>query len=142
MGGELEERRQQLAREFPGWRIYAYRAGDLKTGERWNAQPEPVICASSAEELAERIRTAHSQPPDGSPSLASWRSYAARVRALREWEENAAATWKRMRAEADRWRRFPRRHRAGRELSHPDAFGSACGNATPGLHGTPPDITA
>src|SRR5271169_4206952 len=88
----------ELRRRFPGWRIYARRVGNLTEREQWSAQPEPAIVAASAGELAERIRTAHSQPPAGSPSLASWRSYAARVRALRAREENAAATWKRMRA--------------------------------------------
>ena len=43
----------------------------------------------SPEDLAQRIRTAHTQPPDGSPSLASLRSYAARARRLREFEEAA-----------------------------------------------------
>jgi len=100
---ELDELRSQ----FPGWQIWV-------SGPVWCARPWPLINAGSPEELAERIRTAHSVPPDGSPSLASWRSYVARARQFRQYEVAAEATWKRMRAEADRWRRFPLRHRASR----------------------------
>jgi hypothetical protein len=110
MRGDQEEQLAALQRQFPGWQIWV-------SGDRWCTRPWPLINAGGPEELAGRIRTAHSQPPDGSPSLATWRSYAARVRALREYEEAAAAAWKRMRAEADRWRRFPLRHRAGRAAS-------------------------
>jgi hypothetical protein len=105
-GSPHYEQLRDLERRFPGWQIWV-------SGPTWCARPWPLINCDSPEELAERIRTAHSQPPDGSPSLASWRSYVARVRALREYEEAAAATWKRMKAEADRWRRFPLRHRTG-----------------------------
>lgn len=69
LAGELEE----LRRQFPGRQIWA-------SGNTWCARPEPLINCGSAEELAERIKTAHRAPPDGSPSLASWRSYRARVR--------------------------------------------------------------
>jgi hypothetical protein len=105
-GGELDE----LRRRFPGWQIWV-------SGPTWCARPEPLINAASAEELAERIRTAHSQPPDGSPSLASLRSYRARLKQLREYELAAGETWRQMRAEADQWRRFPLRHRAARMKS-------------------------
>ena len=97
----------KLRQQFPGWQIWA-------SGPTWCARPWPLINAGSAEELAERLKIAHTSPPDGCPALASWRSYAARRRAFRAFEETAAATWKRMRDEADRWPRFPLRRRADR----------------------------
>jgi hypothetical protein len=62
-------------------------------GERpnWCARPWPLINADSAEELAGRIRAAHSSPPHGSAALAPARSYAARAKRLREFEEAATA---------------------------------------------------
>jgi len=95
--GEHEGDEEQLAalrQQFPGWQIWA-------SGTAWCARPWPLINADSAEDLAQRIRTAHTQPPDGSPSLASIRSYTARSRQLREFEEAAADAWMRIRAEAD-----------------------------------------
>lgn len=92
--GEHEEREEQLAalrQRFPGWQIWA-------SGIAWCAQPQPLINAASAEELAGAIAMAHGQPPYGSPSLASARSYAARVRALREYEEATAIAWRRRKA--------------------------------------------
>lgn len=129
------EELDELEARFPGWQVWV-------SGNNWCARPGPLINnCGSAEELAERIRIAHSQPPDGSPSLASWRSYSARVRALREWEEAAAATWKRMRAEADRWRRFPLRHRASRTA--PPAVSEAdTGTATHPEGQALPDVIA
>jgi hypothetical protein len=59
---------------------------------QWCAQPWPLVNADSPEELAGDIRAAHSRPPDGFPALASWRSYQARLRQLREYEEAAAGT--------------------------------------------------
>ena len=99
--GEREEREERLAalrQRFPGWQIWA-------NGPAWCARPWPLINASSAEELAEDITMAHGQPPYGSPSLASLRSYTARVKRLREYEEAAAIAWKRMRAQQRRPRR-------------------------------------
>jgi len=136
MGGH-EEREEQLAalrQQFPGWQIWV-------SGPTWCARPMPLINADSPEDLAERIRTAHTAPPDGSPSLASWRSYAARVRALREYEEAAAATWKRMRAEADHWRRFPLRHRPGRAAPPAASEADTAVTARPEGHALP-DIIA
>jgi hypothetical protein len=99
-GDPRYEQLRDLERRFPGWQVWAVPRG--RNGEAtWCARPWPLINCSSAEELAERIRTAHSQPPDGSPSLASLRSYAARVRRLREYEEAAGTTWRRVRAEMD-----------------------------------------
>jgi hypothetical protein len=89
---ELDE----LRRQFPGWQVWG-------GGTSWGARPWPVINAGSPEELAERIRTAHASPPDGSPSLASLRSYAARARQFREFEEAAAAKWERRKAEQAGW---------------------------------------
>jgi hypothetical protein len=60
-GDPRYEQLRDLERRFPGWQI---------SGPIWCARPWPLINAGSPEELAERIRTAHSQPPDGSPSLA------------------------------------------------------------------------
>ncbi len=108
MGAENEDRvraLRELEHAFPGWQIWL-------AGDTWCAKPTPLINAASAEELAERIKTAHSRPPDGAPPLASWRSYRARARQFREFEKNAAETWLRMRAEADRRRRSPVRRRA------------------------------
>jgi hypothetical protein len=48
-----------------------------------------VISADSPEELAARIRTAHQAPSDGSPALASSRSYQARATQFRALEETA-----------------------------------------------------
>jgi hypothetical protein len=99
--GEHEEREEQLAalrQRFPGWQIWT-------SGPTWCARPWPLINADSPEGLAQRIRTAHTQPPDGSPSLASLRSYTARVKGLREYEEAAGMAWKRMRAQQRRPRR-------------------------------------
>jgi hypothetical protein len=87
----------------------------------WCARPLPLINVSSPEELAERIRTAHMAPPDGVPTLASWRSYRARVRQFRAFEEAAGAAWRKMRAEADRWPRFPKIHRERRSQQEPAA---------------------
>ncbi|MGH3225767.1 MAG: hypothetical protein ACRDPY_44990, partial [Streptosporangiaceae bacterium] len=85
-GGQL----RKLEAEFPGWQVWV-------SGPTWCARPQPLINAGSAEELAGRMRTAHSRPPDGSPSLATWRSYVTRRRQLREWAEAAEAEWRRMR---------------------------------------------
>ena len=84
---ELEKLRQQ----FPGWQIWT-------SGPTWCARPWPLINCGSAEELAGQIRAAHMLPPSGSPSLAAWRSYRARARALREYEEAAAAAWNQRKA--------------------------------------------
>jgi hypothetical protein len=126
--GQLDE----LAAEFPGWQVWC-------SGPVWCARPEPLINAGSPEELAERIRIAHSSPPDGSPSLATWRTYVTRRRQLREWVARAEAEWLRMRAEADRWRRFPRVHSERRGQGTPEAGGAdATAAESPAL----PDITA
>jgi hypothetical protein len=107
-GEQLAELRQR----FPGWQIWV-------SGPKWCARPWPLINASSPEDLAQRIRTAHAQPPDGSPPLASLRSYTARARRLREYEIAAAADWERRKAEqaarevtttADPVQRFYQRH--------------------------------
>jgi hypothetical protein len=86
------EQLDELRHRFPGWQIWV-------SGPKWCARPMPLINAGSPEELAKRIRTAHSQPPDGSPSLASLRSYTARARRLRGYEIAAAAGWERRKAE-------------------------------------------
>lgn len=85
------EQLDELRRRFPGWQIWV-------SGTVWCAQPQPLINAASPGELAEAITMAHGQPPYGSPSLASARSYAARARALREYEEAAAIAWRRRKA--------------------------------------------
>lgn len=114
---ELDE----LEARFPGWQFWAVPHGNPRTEYvTWSARPCLLINAGSPEELAERIRIAHSSPPDGSPALASWRSYRARLRALRDFEEAAGAAWRKMRAEADQWRRLPRRHRE-RRAAEPQA---------------------
>ena len=59
----------------------------------------------------------------------------ARVRRLREWEKTTGEVWHQMRDEAERWRRFPRRHRAARESA-------AAAQAPPIPAGTPPDVIA
>jgi hypothetical protein len=133
---------RDLERRFPGWQVWAVprgRSGDAT----WCARPWPLINADSPEELAERIRTAHSQPPDGSPSLASLRSYAARARRLREFEAATGAAWRRMRAKtdarlaavmADPVQRFYQRHghpaRCAEQVTTPDA--AAAENEEPG----------
>ena len=101
MGGDFEEREErlrELQEQFPGWRIYARRLDNLTDREQWWAEPGPRITAASAGELAEQIRAAHSQPR-GSLVLASWRSYTARARRLREYEIAAVADWGRRKAE-------------------------------------------
>jgi hypothetical protein len=107
-GGPHYQQLCDLERRFPGWQFWAIPRG-YSGDVTWSARPWPLISADTAEELAERIRTAHSQPPDGSPSLASLRSFAARVKRLREFEEAATAAWKRRRAQ-------PRRRRPGTVL--------------------------
>jgi hypothetical protein len=138
------EQLRDLERRFPGWTIWAVPHGNPTTTHVvWWAQPLPLINAGSPEELAERIRTAHSQPPDGFPSLAFLRSYAARVRRLREYEEAAGAAWRRMRAGADARQaavmadpvqRFYQRHghpaRCAEQVTTPDA--AAAENEEPG----------
>lgn len=101
------EELDELEARFPGWQVWT-------SGPTWCARPWPLINCGSAEELAERIRIAHSVPPDGSPSLASWRSYRARLRALHAFEDAAGGAWRKMRAEADRWPHFPKTHRESR----------------------------
>ena len=96
------EQLDALQERFPGWRIYARRVDNMTERAQWSAQPEPMIVAACAEELAERIRAAHSQP-HGSLVLASWRSYTARARRFRESVAAAADEWQRRKAEqADR----------------------------------------
>jgi hypothetical protein len=85
----------ELKRAFPGWEIWS-------TGSAWCARPRPHIIAGSAGDLAERIKIAHTSPPDGSPSLASWRSYRTRARQFRDFEERAGKAWRRMRAQPTR----------------------------------------
>lgn len=111
---EHSEQLDELRRQFPGWQIWT-------SGATWCARPEPLINTDSAESLAELIRSSHDSPPRGLPSLASWRSYRARLRRLRDWETANAAVWMRRRAEADARRaslaadpfaRFRARHRA------------------------------
>jgi len=105
-GSPYYEQLRDLERRFPGWQFWAVPHGNPRTTHVvWCARPWPLINAGSPGELAERIRGAHSVPPDGSPSLASWRSYTARVKRLREFEEAAGAAWRRMRAQPRRRRR-------------------------------------
>jgi hypothetical protein len=112
---ELDE----LRRRFPGWQVWAVPHGNPTTHVVWCARPQPLINADSAEELAAQIRAAHEQPPHGSPSLASLRSYTARAKQLRDFEEAAAAEWEGRKAEqaarevtvtADPVERFYQRH--------------------------------
>lgn len=84
----------ELKARFPGWQIWV-------SGPTWCARPAPLINCGGPEELAERIETAHSQPPDGSPSLASLQEYEARLMQFREYEEAAGDAWRHMRAEMD-----------------------------------------
>ena len=93
---ERADKLEELRRQFPGWQVWA-------SGDTWCARPWPLINAGSAEDLAERIRTAHASPPDGSPSLAAAESYAARAQQLREFEEAAAAEWALRKAEQAGW---------------------------------------
>jgi hypothetical protein len=126
------EQLRDLERQFPGWQVW-------HSGHKWCARPWPLINADSPEELAERIRTAHMSPPDGSPSLASWRSYLARARQLRDWEKTATETWLKMRDEADRRRRFPLRHRA-RRTGADETTADPAAPAAAAAGATPPDI--
>jgi hypothetical protein len=122
---------RELKREFPGWHIY-------HLGDKWGARPAPEIsgCAS-AEDLAAAIRAAHHIIAPESVALASLRSYAARTRRLRQQEQAAGEAWQRMRDEADRWRRFPRRYRAGTEPAQETAAAAADGAVS-----APPDVIA
>lgn len=43
------------------------------------------------------------------------------MRQFRAFEETAGAAWRKMRAEADRWPRFPKIHREGRSARDPGA---------------------
>lgn len=91
------EQLDALRERFPGWRIYARKVDNMTERAQWSAQPEPMIVAASAEELAERIGAAHSQP-HGSLVLASWPSYTARARRFREYEAAVADEWERRKA--------------------------------------------
>lgn len=91
---KIEAQRAELEEQFPGWEIWT-------SGGTWCAQPGPVLNAGSPEGLADLIRTSHASAGWGSPPLASWRSYRARLRRFRERETAVAAVWKHRRAEAD-----------------------------------------
>ena len=67
----------------------------------------PVVNADSPGELAERIRIAYMAPPDGAVPLASWRSYLARARKRREYDDAVARIWREKKPRARRSR--PRR---------------------------------
>jgi hypothetical protein len=99
---EYEKHRDELQREFPGWHVWFVPRTNPQ-GVTWYAQPWPLLNADTAEELAEDIREAHAAIPEGVPSLASWRSYRARLRQLRGFEEAAAAEWERRKADQAEW---------------------------------------
>jgi hypothetical protein len=76
-------------------------------GAIWCAQPDPQISADSPGELAELIRIAHMAVPDGSTPLASWRSYLARAKKRREYDDAVARTWREKKPRRP-WRPRPR----------------------------------
>lgn len=139
---ELDE----LRRRFPGWQIRAVPHGNPSTTPMtWRAQPGPLIDADSAEELGAQIRAAHQQPPHGSPALASLRSYTARSRRLRDFEEAATAEWERRKAEqaarettvtADPVERFYQRHGYPEDRTTPGAAGRPAAPTGDGEPGT------
>jgi len=118
-GSPYYEQLADLERRYPGWQFWTVPHGNPTTHVVWCARPWPLINADSPGELAGAVRAAHSQVPDGSPALASLRSYAARAKRLREFKEAATALWERRKAEqaarkvaiaADPVRRFYDRH--------------------------------
>ena len=94
------EQLADLERRYPGWQFWTVPHGNPATTHvTWCARPWPLINADSPEELAEAVRSAHSRVPDGSPALASARSYTARAKRLREFKEAATALWEQRKAE-------------------------------------------
>ena len=106
MEGKYEEQLNALRAQFPGWQFRAIPDGGNEPWRVvWCADLNVHASRESPEELAEAVRAAHSPPPCGSAPLAPLRSYAARIRrlreheaAMREYELAATAEWERRKA--------------------------------------------
>jgi hypothetical protein len=112
-----EEQVRKLRRQFPGWQIWIVPCQG--GGPVWCARPSLLIRCENSEDLAATIRAAHNEVGPESVVLASLRSYAARIRRLRELEEAAGVAWLRRKAQ----KRRPARRRLA-----------------PSSRGIPPDV--